>query len=184
MINMKHTPTTTTTTPQEPKLSPRQAEALALYKQKTPVKEIAAKLGVKTVTVYGLLKQANIKSGLVGRLGHTRKKSAWKKYKPGKSVIEKPVGKARPAIPAGVQDFLDSLPDNHKTSKIKNKAKSIYIACSVHGAESNTDLYRQVAQVDAALTALATLAKEQGKIFIRREFVLAAVIKALKEVRS
>lgn len=181
MINMKHTPTTTTTTTQEIKLSPRQAEALALYKQKTPVKEIAAKLGVKTVTVYGLLKQANAKAGLVGRLGHTRKKSTWKKYKPGKSVIEKP---ARPAVPSGVQGFLDSLPDSHKASKHKAKGKAIYIACSVHGYESNSALYSQAVQVDAALVALAALAKEQGKVFIRREFVLAAVIKALKEVRS
>jgi len=174
MINMKHTPTTTTTT-QEPKLSPRQAEAVALYKQKTPVKEIAVKLGIKTVTVYGLLKQAQRKTGLVGRLGHTRPKPTWKKYKPGKDD-------AKLEIPASIQSYLETLPVAHKA---KSKTGSpVHLSCSVTKHEAGTDLYRRVAKANLAINGLGALAKKSGRTFTRREFILEAIEAKLKEVRS
>jgi DNA-binding CsgD family transcriptional regulator len=173
MINMKHTPTTTTTTEaQMDKLTPRQKQVVVLFNQGNPVKAIAQELGVKTVTVYGALKAANRKLGIKGRL----RKASWKKYKPGKPVVNKP---ANPAL----QAYLSGL---SKTLGRNVKAGSVHISANFHGQDSvsSPESYRQAKDVVAGLDQLAAAAKAAGRTFVRRDFIVSAIAAKLKEVLS
>jgi DNA-binding CsgD family transcriptional regulator len=173
MINMKNTPTTTTTTTvQLDKLTPRQKQVVVLFNQGNPVKAIAQELGVKTVTVYGALKAANRRLGIKSRL----RKASWKKYKPGKPVVNKP---AKPAL----QAYLSGL---SKPRDRNVKAGSVNITANFHGQEavSSPESYRQAKDAAAGLDQIAAAAKSAGRTFVRRDFIVSAVAAKLKEVLS
>lgn len=176
MINMDKTTTTTTTTQSGvslDKLTPRQKQVIVLFNQGTPVKAIAKELGVKPVTVYGAIKSANRRLGIVGRL----RKSSWKKYKPGKVAV--------PATPKGLKSYLDNLPARINRAEFKSR-KSISIHASIHAHESKTNpaLYSLASKVQASISAMAILAEKHGKVFSRRQFILEAIAEKIKGVQS
>jgi DNA-binding CsgD family transcriptional regulator len=163
---MKHTK-------KKPALTERQKQVSDLHNKGVSVKDIALNLGIKTVTVYATLKSARRRLGEVTRLNG--------KLVKGVAVKAHSIGPG-----AGLVQLLAGLDSSFKSRNSKARKDPINIGCTFHpgDAHAKPKVYEIALSVADGLDKVAKLAKDNGKVFVRREFVLQAVADRLKEVLS
>jgi len=158
-------------TKKKPALTERQKQVSDLHNKGVSVKDIAINLGIKTVTVYATLKSARRRLGVATRLNG----------KPDKGIAVKAhhVGPG-----AGLAQLLAGLDSSFKSCK--GKLPTINIGCTYHSGDAvaKPHMYKLAEAIEERLTELGKIAKANGKVFIRREFVLKALADKLQEVLS
>ncbi len=154
-------------------LTERQKQVHDLHNKGVSVKDIALNLGIKTVTVYATLKSARRRLGVATRLNGKLVKSV--------AIKAHSIGPG-----AGLVQLLAGLDSSFKTINRNTRKKPINIGCTFHPGEAQTKpkVYERALSVADGLDKVAKIAKDNGKVFIRREFVLQAVADRLKEVLS
>lgn len=157
----------------KPGLTARQKQVLDLYNKGVSVKDIGANLAIKTVTVYATLKSARKRIGQDNRLNS----------KPCPKPSAKLVVKSK-HVGDGVAKLLSTLESSFKSQNVSGK--TINLGCTFHAgdARANPKVYELAVQIDRDLDSLRKLAKAQGKVFVRRHFIVHALADKLKEVLS
>lgn len=154
-------------------LTERQKQVTDLHSKGVSVKDIAINLGIKTVTVYATLKSARRRLGEVTRLN-------------GKPSQELAVKAHHIGPGAGLAQLLAGLEPTFRDRNAKSKLKAVNIGCTFHvgDAQAKPATYQLALTVEAKLDKLAELARANGKVFVRREFILKAIDAQLKGVLS